>query len=260
MYSFAKKSDADVVSFKIRCNTSEDGKQLTFVEHKQPRLDPNTVLIDDSTKLAVANIDDMQSIEKSIPYKNTLTWRTRKVLARYRFPWEIWLKFSKRNFLLENKLFFLEDVYNGEDQIWTYGLFMCAKKMIHVPKVLYHHRIAEGSIVRTNRTPAQNMNLWVATFTSGIKWVDNVMSRLDFFKQRPEFRYEVLEAFCRRYSIKILNKVRTLPQGDIYKAIRQEFGEAWGNYDVLLASLITYMNAQQKEIAVLEKSLKECED
>ena len=260
MYSFAKESAADVISFKLRCNVSDDGKKiLSIVEHKQPKLAPNTVLIDDGKQLAVANIENVKAIKQSFPYADTLTWRIKKVLSRQRFPWEIWLKFVKRDFLLENELFFHEKIYNGEDQIWTYGLFLCAKKMLHVPRVLYHHRISENSIVRTTRTPVQNMNIWVTTFTNGIKWIDNVMSRVEFFKQHPEFRHEVLEGVCRRYSIKILSKVRSLQQHDIYESIRQEFADDWGDNDVLIAQLITFAETQRKQIVELEERLDEYE-
>ena len=257
MHWFAKQSDADVVSFKLRCNVSEDGKTvLGIIEHKQPRLDPDTVLIDDTNNLTVASIEDLTIIKKSFPYKSTLTWRIKKALSLGRLPHDIWLKFLKRSFLLENELFFLEDIYNGEDQIWAYGIYLCAQKMLHVPRVLYHHRLSEGSIVRTPRTPLHNMRLWVTTFTSGIKWVDSIMNRLDFFKEHPEYRYEILEPFCRRYTVKIFSKVRKIRPYDIYESIKQDFGDAWGENATLIASLITYTDIQRKRIVELEDQLK----
>lgn len=82
------------------------------------------------------------------------------------------------------------------------------------------------------------------------------MSRLEFFKQNPAFRYDLLAHFLRRYFFRIFQRAQTLQQCNIYESIKQEFGESWGDNAVLIAQLITFVNTQQKRIAELEKQLK----
>ena len=45
-------------------------------------------------------------------------------------------------------------------------------------------------------------------------------------------------------------------QRDIYESIKQEIGKNFGEHDVLIAQLITFVNTQQKKIATLEEQLK----
>lgn len=59
-----------------------------------------------------------------------------------------WLQFFRRDFLIENHLFFKEGFYY-EDCEWILRVYMAAQKIQYVPITLYHYRVHEGSVVNS---------------------------------------------------------------------------------------------------------------
>lgn len=232
MYALAKRFNADIVHSTKRANMSEDGTELTPAEEKNPLLPPDVVMIEEN-----------------------LRWRISFFLKK-RFSFGAWRKFSRRKFLLENNLLFPENVRFAEDQTWTYGVFFCAKRIVHVPRVFYYCRRSKDSLCRTKRTSVQNVILWLRPLVGGIKWIDDAMSRVRFFQKNPRFRHAVLESFAGRYFKKIFKHSLKLKQREIYGAIKKTFGGGLGAADVLISELITFVNTQQKKIAKLEEQLK----
>ena len=60
-------------------------------------------------------------------------------------------KIYNRSFIIENSLFFAENIY-FEDQPFSYTCTLAAKKILCVPNVLYHHYKRPGSIVQSFTT------------------------------------------------------------------------------------------------------------
>lgn len=232
-HSLSKRFNADVVNFTSRCNMSEDGKELTFLEETKPLVPKNTIMIEEN-----------------------LTWRVQSLL-KTRFTWSIWRRIFRREFLIKNQLFFPEDVRFAEDQTWMYGVFFCAKRVVHLPDAFYYYRFSEGSLCRGKSDIYRRVNRWLCPLTgNGIKWVNDVMNRLRFFQENYKLQHVILESFTGRYFSKIFKRSQKLQQRDIYKAVMQEFGDSLGEHDVLIAELITFVNTQQKKIAKLEEQLK----
>ena len=68
------------------------------------------------------------------------------VLKRRRNYWNVWQYVLRRNFLLENKLLFLEGVYS-EDIEFATGVILTAKRFAFYGKPYYYYRIGrEGSL------------------------------------------------------------------------------------------------------------------
>ena len=233
MYSLAKKyDDADFVNFTRYYQMSLDGKEVI------PRqFTPRTV-----PKLLVEENNMPQRIER---LKNG--WMS----------WFSYLRLVKRNFLLKNDLFFPENINVSEDRLWTFGLFLSAKKIVQTPtKGYYLYRSNTKSLSKSARNSLKWINTRILPIINGIKYVDNVMSRLDFFKQNPQSRFEILESVVAMFFGRAFKHSLKNQQRDIYESIKQEIGKNFGEHDVLIAQLITFVNTQQKKIATLEEQLK----
>ena len=89
-----------------------------------------------------------------------------------------------------------------------------------------------------------------------MKWIDDVMGKLEFFNQNPELRHSVLEKFSKRYFRRLFKLSPNVTQSSIYESIKQEFGNDFGENDVLIPALCTFVNTQQKKIDSLKKQLK----
>ena len=234
MYGFAKRFNADVVNCTRRLKISEDGKKNI------PLDEPDFVL----------PAEDVIMIEENLPY------RISSLIKLNVFNYSLFRKCYRRKFLQENELFIPDDIRFCEDQIFMYGVFFCAKRIVHVPHAYYYYRKSVGSICRTKLDNLQDMNRCIQPLVYGIKWVDNVMGKLNFFKKNPKRRQDILESMSRRYFRKIIKKSLEFKQNEIYYSFKEEFGEKLGEQDVLISQLLTFVNTQQKKIAKLEEQLK----
>ena len=229
MYTLAKKFNVDFFNFTKGAVASEDGKEFTV---GQTKLIP----------------EDVVMIEEN------LNWRVESLL-KCRFNWGIYRKFLRRDFLIENNLSFPDNVKFAEDQTWTYGIFFCAKRIVHSPDVCYYYRKSAGSLCRSRMNFFKSVIRWLYPLTGGMKWLDNIMSKIEFFQQNPSFQYMILESFTSRYFNKIFKDFLTVKQQHIYEAIRKNLCENLGEDDVLIAQLCTFVNAQQKQIDTLKKNI-----
>ena len=96
------------------------------------------------------------------------------------------------------------------------------------------------------------------TVIDGIKWIDDIMNRVDFFNQNPQYRYKILEDF----TFNIFNRLFMYTQkqncstSDFCSAVKEGFGEKLGKYDVLVAELCALLDAQRRKVYVLNEKIK----
>ena len=151
--------------------------------------------------------------------------------------------------MLENENFF-PHTCPGEDDIWTYGLIFCAKRFLRVPNAVYIRRLSEGSIMREKKNPQQTITFWANPAILGLKALDKLMSKHEFFQQNPQYRYAVLEKFTHTRFDFFLNDSFQLPPFAVYETIKQRFGDKLGEQDILVSTLCTFVNTQRKMAAV----------
>ena len=102
-------------------------------------------------------------------------------ILKLKFAVETVLKFVRRDFLIEHEIFF-PHIKPSEDGIWTYGLIFFAKKFLRVPNVVYVRRLSENSVMRSERPPQQDITFWIKSVVAGVKILDELMSRIEFFQ------------------------------------------------------------------------------
>lgn len=167
-----------------------------------------------------------------------------------------WLKLVKRDLLIENEIFFPDII--RDDDIWTWNLLFHAKRFLRVPNVVYIWRSVKDSITRVKRTPFQEINFWLNPVILGVKSLDKVMSKIKFFNENPQYRYDLLNFFV-EVSFAIINGNKfVLPSFLVYEAIKQEFGKKLGEHDVLIPALCTMiLNNQQKNSTVNQEEVNQ---
>jgi len=229
MYDLANNYDVDVVNCTKFYRVNEGDKEFKM-------------------------IDINEAIDKEIVEEDIL-FRMDNLL-RNKIGWRVWLRLSRRDFLLENEIFFAEDIEYAEDQVWTHGLIFCAKKIVHIPRAYYFYRIHKDSIVWKKRDSLQIINVRLRVVINGLKWIEGIMGKVEFFQQNPKLRQKVLDRFTQRFFGSFFNRSLKLQQSEIYESIKQEFGKDFGDYDVLISTLLTLVNANQKRIEDLKKILE----
>ena len=234
MYRLAKYFDVEFVNCTGFYNMSDDGKQRTLRQLK---------------KLTTTNENILEA---------NLEWRV-KGLLKDNFYWAPWRKLLRRDFLLRQKIFFPEGLKISADEIWTHGLLFLAKKIVHVPLAVYLYRKSDNSLLRTKRTPLQTMNLYVNSIIQGQRWLDRIMDKVPFFELNPQYRYAILEHSAQRYFNQIYKNSSEVSSLEVYKAIKDEFGNELGNYDVLVPVLCTLIIGCLKNIEQGKVHLPEIE-
>ena len=137
-----------------------------------------------------------------------------------------------------------------DDSIWSWNLIFSAKKNLRVPNAVYIWRNVKSSITRIKKTPQQTINFWVNPAILGLKTLDKLMSKHEFFQQNQQYRYAILESFINSKVWAFLNNSFQLPPFAVYETIKQEFGDRLGEQYVLVSALCTLLNTQQRINAV----------
>ena len=65
-------------------------------------------------------------------------------------------------------------------------------------------------------------------------------------KANPQYRYAVLDMFVQWKFNDIFRASQYVTPADIYAAIKREYGDRFGEHDVLIPALATALNTQQK--------------
>ena len=221
LYTLAKDFDADVVYCEDYHCVQADGSGL----HR--RIGEKRVTIDKPTFET-----------------NDMAERVRGILNSKYFVQQ-WQKFTLRNLLIEHELFF-PNTCPADDDIWTYGLIIHAEKFLRVPNLTYCYRLSEDSIMRKEKTPQKTITFWTNPVLLGLKTLDKFISRHEFFRQNPQYRYAVLEKFINDKFGAFFSESFKIPPFDIYLAIKQEFGDKLGEWGVVISALCTALNTQQK--------------
>lgn len=223
LYDFAKDFDADVVYCEKNFETDEDGENVRVVAHQKVGL-----------------------VEKPTFETDILAKRVNIVLEHdiWGTPW---CKLVRRDFLIENEIIF-PNLSPCEDYFWTLNLYFFAKKFLRVPLAVYFWRKTEKSSIRGKETAEEKFNLWLHPAIFGLKHLDNVMSKLEFFRDNADFRHAVLDFVVKKMFAMSFGVGTAIPQFGIYGAIKQEFGKKLGDHDILISMLCSALNMQQKII------------
>lgn len=227
MYTLAKEYDADVVYFEKYFMSEGFGSE--FMSNIHP---------------AVERIQSPPFVSEPTFETDDLSQRVKHILDG-RFWVTPWQKFVRRNLIFEHEIFF-PHCKISEDDIWTYGLIFYAKKFLRIPNLTYIRRMTNESMVNSNRTPQQAINFWLNPLIYGLKTLDDLMSRHEFFEQNLQYRYAVLEMFVFGKLNCCLQASLQLPPFKVYETIKQNFGDNLGDNEVLICALCAALNNLQR--------------
>ena len=223
--------------------------------------DADVVHCEKNYRLSANTIGTLQSSENIVePRMETENFKERlhKILQNDNYRVQQWTKLVRRDLILEHELFFPETSHS-DDTIWTYGLVFYAKRFLRVPNIVYCQRLTKDSIMRKSRSPLQEINFWLNPLINGLKILDDLMGKFEFFKQNPKYRCALLENFVHMVIVGTLEPSFQNPLPTIYDSIKKEFGNKFGEHDVLISFLLTDLIAQQKIFAEMQERIAELE-
>lgn len=237
-YRIAEKHGADVLHCKRYYDTHGFGEDLA----KNMKLDGD------------AN-DNAEAFLTDDIYKRLRAW------MKNAFEITPWMKFCRRDFLIENDIKFLPIVQ--EDSVWTFELICTAKKFVMIPNVCYIRRRRENSLADLSLRREINVDSVRRKFERiirGLNDVDEFMGRLEYFRENPAVRYRSLSQFVTQN----LNWIRVasgnIEPHVIYENLREAFKGELGGHDALICFLISNNIRLIKELIRTRDKLKAAEE
>ena len=115
--------------------------------------------------------------------------------VRGKFFWLPWGKFYRRDFLLANKIDFPQKIKFGEDMVFCFKCMCLAENYLRVPNVTNLRRLLQESASRYVCTPHEGTEFWLKSLTTVTQSIDEFMNNMDFFRENPDARRNVLQ-YC----------------------------------------------------------------
>ena len=170
-----------------------------------------------------------------------------KTFLRSIFCWAPWSKFLRRNFLVDNDIKF-PPMTIADDVVHTFNLIYLAEKFLHVPTPLYVHRENASSIMLKKRSPQQMIQFRTSPLINGLECLDEFMRGLEFFKQNPVVRLQVLNFFALMQFDNMKDALKSLEPQEIYEIFLREFSKAGNSQSALISYLLLMTNLYRNEL------------
>ena len=237
MYKPAKKFNADVIYCEKYFSYEDNGRKISA--HKD--------------SLAKGKI--VSEFDKQLEHL--------ELYATDNFFWAPWTKFIKRDWAIENNIFF-QELPRAQDFLWTLKIFVYAKHFVRIPMPIYFYRDSPESITRNKRSNADMMNFWISPVVKGLKEISDFMNSCDLLRENPKLRYAIINFFANVHIGRdFLRLSWQFSPDNVYETFKKEFGEKLGNSDVLISYFCAYSNAllkllmkSRQQITVLENETK----
>ena len=179
------------------------------------------------------NDNTLKSLSESMPMRI-------KLWSENYFEVVPWLKFLRRDFLVENEIKFLPIMQ--EDSYWTFELICLAKNIIILPNAFYVSRRYPNSL----STKALNANFnfegiynKLDRIINGLKHVDEFMGGIEFFQKNPQYRHAVIHNITMQNIGWLMRAYGNIPQFQIYEKFKEVLKKDTGDFDVLISCLIS---------------------
>ncbi|MBQ7454701.1 MAG: glycosyltransferase [Selenomonadaceae bacterium] len=168
--------------------------------------------------------------------------------AWMRVRWTPWLKFLRRDFLLDNDIKF-PPLRICEDGIWTFKLLCFAKRWLRLPTPLYVYRDHQASWSSSHEdTPQEQLRFWVNPLINGVDYLAEFMKRFDFFQRHQDYGLRVMNVLANESFKQTGKAFDKLPPREIYEIFLQELSTSNGDHSALLAYLIFIANTYRNEL------------
>lgn len=170
------------------------------------------------------------------------------------FHWATYALFCRKDFWIANRLNF-PHMPVSDDMLAIFSSICFAKKLLRVPNVTYIHRERADSISQEKTNAEKFIHRWVSNLTLGFRALEEILDRLPFFKEHPDYRYAVSDWFFNRavndaaYFPTVYSQV---PPATLKELVTKEFHSE----DVDFAAyLFNTVNIQRLQIMRLQQEL-----
>ena len=243
MYTLAKEYNADVVYCEKYYMSTGVGQDFI-----------NNMFVADRLIQSGGFVETPTFISNEIPERL-------RELAQRRFWVTPWQRLVSRKLLVDYEIKFPE-IIGSDDVVWCFQVLCVAERFLRVPNMCYIRRMYEQSFTQSSKkSPNKHFHQWMDIVFRGLKFADNFMSKLKFFQEHPDYRYEGIRIISARSSFSVIYPVQsTLKPAKVYDIFKKEFSKDTSQQDVLTSFLCTQICTMDKTLRETQAKLKKAEN
>ena len=136
----------------------------------------------------------------------------------------------------------------SQDVIWAIQWLCSAKKILRVPTPLYVYRVHNDSVTGKKRSPEEALTFWFKPLVTGVKFLEEFMNGLEFFKQNPDSRLELLNFFALTQIDNMNEALKKLSATQVYEIFLREFSRIDSLQPALSSYLLLMINLYRNEL------------
>ena len=163
---------------------------------------------------------------------------------------EGWLKFVRRDFLVENEIIFPDNMKASQDVIWTIELLYYAKRYLRIPQPLYVHRFRPDSVSALNRQGLACIEYWGTLLVQGLAFLCRFFDEQKFFRDNPQDALKLLDWFKQTHAKNFIPVLSKVPPHEAQKVLAENFSAAFGAHAGLIAYLCTSITELERRLKV----------
>ena len=216
LYKIAVETDADVLNSSVfgRLDGDELVKKISF-ERRQP-VDKPTLLDDNLAQ----RVNDF---------------------INFRFHFNVWTKFFRRRFLVENEIRFPE-LPASDDMFFSFYCLMRAKRYVRIPNPFYVWRVRDDSVSHEELSPEDAVRKWITITVEGTRHLEEFMCQTEFFNQNPKARFAILHKLINDQLHYLQPQYFSTPTFKMNELIRAELARHSTDTTTLLGYVINTLN------------------
>lgn len=138
-----------------------------------------------------------------------------------KFLWMPWGKCYRREFLIENEIFF-PDMAFTEDLVFCFQCLCFARNYLRIPQVTNIYRMNRNSISKKIISSEAGVKLWLSSITVGMNLIYEFMDELETFRHDSELNYLVAKFLVDTYLGFIKNLFQGLEPHEVQKIFYDE--------------------------------------
>ena len=168
-------------------------------------------------------------------------------LAATRFWFTPWQRLVTRELLAENHITFPE-IIGRDDDVWCFQVLCCAKKFLRVPNACYVRRMYDESFTQSSKkSPNRHIYQWMDIVVRGSLFIDNFMSKIEFFQENSYYRYKALSTVLSPSFDVVAPTCSKLKPKEVYDIFMSEFGKYTNENSFLVSFVFSYLYNIKKD-------------
>ena len=176
------------------------------------------------------------------------------ILCEHRYMPFSWNQFIRRDFVVKNEITF-PPLRAGTDFIFGFYLICLAKNILCVPNLWYIWRQDnKNSITKASLPVDKLIHRWVDSLFKGTMIIDQLMTKIDFFQEFPDYKHRVYKLLIDYHARRIIPLYAQIPAGQLDSLIRKELSEV-KDTTALTAFLFARMNVLNVQLLQAQKIL-----